>query len=384
MRIVWLMAVLMMIPKVLISSPIDINLPQYLADSDYIYMDPDFNDLTELNEELNQKPKKNYEFGAIPRAALIPDSESSANDATTECEPEKPEDSSTTECVPDTEKPGSQTSETEKSGATTTECVPDTEKTEKPAPAEQTTTTTTTTECIPETPASQTSTTECIPESENPPAKTGHPLEESSSGSQATSTAGGSQAAITAVQGAEATTTSSMSKADAAGNAEHDLKTKELHTLIQQLYVAQARVQLEATEIKKSQAIANSAQQDLEEAANRVRTVTAMLQNAQQEVAACAIRAQTAQLQLAAHDQLLFAARQDVDALSSQMVGLQAAEGISPPKISFDVSSLMEKLKQPLAEAEKPTPVPTIINLPVPAKPRPVNDERVDEEYYYD
>ncbi|KAM7357788.1 uncharacterized protein ACRADG_002992 [Cochliomyia hominivorax] len=140
-------------------------------------------------------------------------------------------------------------------------------------------------------------------------------------------------------------------------------KARELKNLIQLLYVAQARVQLEATEIKKAQAIANAAQQSLEEAANNVRKITANLQSCQQEVASAAIRAQTAQLQLAAHDQLLFAARQDVDALSSQMVGLQAAEGITQPKSTVDLTDLLEKLKRPLEDAEKPTPVPTVIPI---------------------
>ncbi|XP_054735544.1 levansucrase [Anastrepha obliqua] len=157
-------------------------------------------------------------------------------------------------------------------------------------------------------------------------------------------------------------------------------KTRALHSLVQHLYVAQARVQLEAIEIKKAQAVANSAQQQLEEAANHVRSVTAALQNAQQEVASAAIRAQTAQLQLAAHDQLLFAARQDVDALSSQMVGLQAAEGISVPTVKFDIGSLLDKLKQPLTAAERPTAVPPVLamqELP-PADPAPLY---VDYDY---
>ncbi|XP_073839737.1 uncharacterized protein [Musca autumnalis] len=151
---------------------------------------------------------------------------------------------------------------------------------------------------------------------------------------------------------------------------DQESKAKELRNLIQHLYIAQARVQLEAAEIKKAQAVANTAQQALEEAANHVRAITATLQNSQQEVAAAAIRAQTAQLQLAAHDQLLFAARQDVDALSSQMVGLQAAEGISQPQITVDVSDLLEKLNQPLAETDKPTPVPPIVPIPVKQKPK--------------
>lgn len=140
---------------------------------------------------------------------------------------------------------------------------------------------------------------------------------------------------------------------------------KELQNLVQLLYIAQARVQLEASEIKKSQAIANSAQHSLEEAANNVRAITAALQSAQQEVANAAIRAQTAQLQLAAHDQLLFAARQDVDALSSQMVSLQAAAGISEPKIAVDITRLMEKLKQPLQECEQPTAIPPVVPLSI-------------------
>ncbi|XP_050336280.1 uncharacterized protein LOC126763102 [Bactrocera neohumeralis] len=152
---------------------------------------------------------------------------------------------------------------------------------------------------------------------------------------------------------------------------EQEGKTRALHSLVQHLYVAQARVQLEAIEIKKAQAVANSAQQQLEEAANHVRSVTAALQNAQQEVASAAIRAQTAQLQLAAHDQLLFAARQDVDALSSQMVGLQAAEGIAVPTVKFDIGSLLDKLKQPLAAAERPTAVPPVLSMQEQAPPEP-------------
>lgn len=139
---------------------------------------------------------------------------------------------------------------------------------------------------------------------------------------------------------------------------------KELRQLVQHLYVAQARVQLEATEIHKAQAVATSAQSQLEDSANHVRTITATLHNAQQEVAAAAIRAQIAQLQLAAHDQLLFAARQDVDALSSQVVGLQAAEGIVQPKLTVDLHALLNKLRQPLQRFDCPTPVPGIVTLP--------------------
>nr|XP_017092174.2 uncharacterized protein LOC108122130 [Drosophila bipectinata] len=145
------------------------------------------------------------------------------------------------------------------------------------------------------------------------------------------------------------------------GGDDGELRRHDLRTLVQHLYVAQARVQLEATEIKKAQAVATSTQAQLEESANHVRAITASLHTAQQEVAASAIRAQIAQLQLAAHDQLLFAARQDVDALSSQMVGLQAAEGIVQPKMTVDLHALLDKLRQPLQHVDRPTAVPAIV-----------------------
>ncbi|XP_017137736.1 mediator of RNA polymerase II transcription subunit 15 [Drosophila miranda] len=145
---------------------------------------------------------------------------------------------------------------------------------------------------------------------------------------------------------------------------ESEERRKELRIMLQQLYVAEARVQLEATEIRKAQGVASSAQTQLEEATNQVRTITASLHTAQQSVAAAAIRAQIAQLQLAAHDQLLFAARQDVDALSSQMVGVQAAEGIVQPKLNVDLRALLDKLKQPLQQFDRPTPVPAIATDP--------------------
>ncbi|EDW93882.2 zinc finger protein 853 isoform X2 [Drosophila yakuba] len=145
---------------------------------------------------------------------------------------------------------------------------------------------------------------------------------------------------------------------------ESEQRRQELRNLVQHLYVAQARVQLEATEIRKAQSVASAAQGQLEESANHVRSITASLHTAQQEVAASAIRAQIAQLQLAAHDQLLFAARQDVDALSSQMVGLQAAEGIVQPKLTVDLHALLDKLKQPLQHYDRPTAVPMIAPSP--------------------
>ncbi|XP_055846306.1 uncharacterized protein LOC129912183 isoform X2 [Episyrphus balteatus] len=138
------------------------------------------------------------------------------------------------------------------------------------------------------------------------------------------------------------------------------VSASKLYALVQHIYAAQARVQLEVNEIKKAQAVANSAQKSLDEAANNVRLVTAALQSAQQEVATAAVRAQTAQMQLAAHDQLLFAARQKVDALSSQMVGLQAEDGVNMPKNTINIQALLSQLNQPLPQSQTPTPVPAI------------------------
>lgn len=85
---------------------------------------------------------------------------------------------------------------------------------------------------------------------------------------------------------------------------------------------------------------------------------------AQQAVAQAALRAQTAQLQLAAHDQLLFTARQKVDALSAQMVGLQAQVGIeTETNLGVNLKELLQKLREPLSDKEKPTPIPTLINM---------------------
>lgn len=81
-------------------------------------------------------------------------------------------------------------------------------------------------------------------------------------------------------------------------------------------------------------------------AANNVRVITTALRSAQETIATTAQHAQTAQLQLAAHDQLLFTARQKVDALSAQLVGLQAEVGISGYVIAiflFGISTLCFK-----------------------------------------
>lgn len=58
--------------------------------------------------------------------------------------------------------------------------------------------------------------------------------------------------------------------------------------------------------------MASEAQKRLEEASNNVRVITTALKSAQETIATTAQHAQTAQLQLAAHDQLLFTARQKV------------------------------------------------------------------------
>lgn len=144
-----------------------------------------------------------------------------------------------------------------------------------------------------------------------------------------------------------------------------ELNQKEgsLQHLIQELYMAQAEVQLEASEIQRSQTIAAAAQQQLEESANNVRVITSGLHAAQEAVASSAIRAETAQLQLAAHDQLLFTARQKVDAFSARMVGLEAEIGIGDSKLSVDLPGLLNRLKEPLKEDEKPKPVPSIISV---------------------
>lgn len=123
------------------------------------------------------------------------------------------------------------------------------------------------------------------------------------------------------------------------------------------------KVQIEATEIQRAQTIASAAQHNLEESSNNVRVITAALRAAQETVANAALRAQTAQLQLAAHDQLLFTARQKVDALSAQMVALQAEVGISADtRMSIDLPALLNRLKQPLAPQDQPKAINPMAN----------------------
>lgn len=134
----------------------------------------------------------------------------------------------------------------------------------------------------------------------------------------------------------------------------------KLEQIYQALYVAQAQVQLEVKNIQRAQSLAAAQQKALEDATMNVRTITGALHAAQQDVATAALRAQTAQLQLAAHDQLLFAARQKVDALSSQAVGLQAEDSMIVPQVSVDLKSLIEKLRAPLPPNLKPSPIPAM------------------------
>lgn len=134
----------------------------------------------------------------------------------------------------------------------------------------------------------------------------------------------------------------------------------KLEQIYQALYVAQAQVQLEVKQIQRAQSLAADQQKALEAASMNVKTITGALHTAQQDVATAAMRAQTAQLQLAAHDQLLFAARQKVDALSSQAVGLQAEDSIILPTMAVDMQELLQKLKAPLPESLRPTPIPAM------------------------
>lgn len=108
--------------------------------------------------------------------------------------------------------------------------------------------------------------------------------------------------------------------------------------------------------------MASEAQKRLEEASNNVRVITTALRSAQETIATTAQHAQTAQLQLAAHDQLLFTARQKVDALSAQLVGLQAEVGIAGDTASINLPALLDKLKEPLHPDEQPKPPLPLLN----------------------
>ncbi len=143
---------------------------------------------------------------------------------------------------------------------------------------------------------------------------------------------------------------------------EENVKQQQIYKLVQLIHMAQAQVQIEASEIQKSQKIAEVAQQNLEDSVNNVKILTAALHAGQENVAMNAIKAQNSQLQLAAHDQLLFEARQKVDRLSAELVTSQAELGVSDTvKGSVNVKSLIEKLKQPLNENETPKPVPSLL-----------------------
>lgn len=111
--------------------------------------------------------------------------------------------------------------------------------------------------------------------------------------------------------------------------------------------------------------------------------ITTALRSAQETIATTAQHAQTAQLQLAAHDQLLFTARQKVgklfelitdltphnfsspikvDALSAQLVGLQAEVGISGETANINLPALLDKLKEPLHPDEQPKLPASLLN----------------------
>lgn len=104
------------------------------------------------------------------------------------------------------------------------------------------------------------------------------------------------------------------------------------------------KVQLEATEISRAQSVAGEAQKRLEEASNNVRVITTALRSAQETIATTAQHAQTAQLQLAAHDQLLFTARQKVFFLNKRNLTL-TQHHLSPRLMPYLHNWLDYKLK---------------------------------------
>lgn len=65
----------------------------------------------------------------------------------------------------------------------------------------------------------------------------------------------------------------------------------------------------------------------------------------------------------AAHDQLLFAARQKVDAISAQLIGLQAEVGIKvDASDEADLQEVLQKMNQPLQGKDVPSPVPDLVS----------------------
>jgi chromosome segregation ATPase len=114
---------------------------------------------------------------------------------------------------------------------------------------------------------------------------------------------------------------------------------------------------MESSEVSRTQQVAESAEQQLEESANKVRMLSSDLEAAQEEAAAAAMKAHTAQLQLSAHDQLMFTARQKVDALSAQMVSVQA--DLASAQQTFTLYNSTQHLEQQAKfNYEEPPPSP--------------------------
>ncbi|KAF6212071.1 hypothetical protein GE061_012591 [Apolygus lucorum] len=107
-------------------------------------------------------------------------------------------------------------------------------------------------------------------------------------------------------------------------------KQEKLQKLLQQIYQAENSVKKETLEVKRLQGVVTAADRELEEASNQVRSLSSDLQEAQRVAAQRALKSHSAHLQLSAHDQLMFTARQRVDALSAQAVAVQAEIGMWP------------------------------------------------------
>uniref|UniRef100_A0A0A9Y431 Uncharacterized protein n=1 Tax=Lygus hesperus TaxID=30085 RepID=A0A0A9Y431_LYGHE len=111
---------------------------------------------------------------------------------------------------------------------------------------------------------------------------------------------------------------------------ENTEKQEKLQKLLQHIYQAENSVKKETLEVKRLQGVAAAADKELEEASNQVRSLSSDLQEAQRVAAQRALKSHSAHLQLSAHDQLMFTARQRVDALSAQAVAAQAEIGMWP------------------------------------------------------
>ncbi|XP_014239907.1 uncharacterized protein LOC106661177 [Cimex lectularius] len=130
-------------------------------------------------------------------------------------------------------------------------------------------------------------------------------------------------------------------------------KQAALQSLLQQIYQAENTVKMEMNEVVKAQQEALEASQALEKATDDVRTLSMELQNAQEAAAQAALRAHTTQLQLTAHDQLMLTAKQRADALSSEMVLVQA--NLAPTQDLFPVNSSDFQQDDPIAYQSLPS-----------------------------